>query len=104
MCPTKGCYYVKDHSGACAPTLQADLVTVKEGVVALREERDRLLAELAEARKDTERLDWLVDKMSLHEDHLAVSIESGRWFWEMDISGTDYDTPRAAIDAARAKL
>lgn len=55
MCPTKGCYYVKGHSGACAPALQADLATVKEGIAVLRDERDRLLAELAEARKDSER-------------------------------------------------
>jgi len=69
-----------------------------------------LEAELAEARKDGERLDWL-ESLQLHEGIFGHSMQgrdllcrSGDWTCGNNVLGGWFNgkTPRAAIDAARA--
>jgi len=73
------------------------------------EERDNLRAKLAEAQKDTERLEKLIEVAS-NARYPAFDKEDLAWeilellHFKTTQNGISHDTPRAAIDAAKGKV
>lgn len=63
---------------------------------SLREEREKLIARVAELEKDRERLDWLCDNP-------VQEISFGQFPQSIIFNGECFIDVRAAIDAARAK-
>ena len=67
--------------------------------------RGRLAAQLAEAQRDAERLDWIIE----HRAYVVSDPDScdGYWLNYARLDGTvwtqatEHETPRAAIDAAK---
>ena len=68
---------------------------------------DTLRAQLAEAQKDVERLDWIIE----HRAYVVSAPECCDGYWlnyarpdgTMWTQATEHETPRAAIDAARGE-
>ena len=62
------------------------------------------MRERDEARRDSERLTYLLNRLAIGADNRLMTTdpgESGRWFWEFDnTSDADYATGREAIDAS----
>ena len=68
---------------------------------------DNLRAQLAEAQRDAERLDWIIE----HRAYVVSDPDSCDGFWlnyaRLDgtvwTQATEHETPRAAIDAAKGE-
>jgi hypothetical protein len=78
---------------------------MREENVRLQEEIYRLRTELAEARKDGERLDWLegIHGVTVAGCIANVTGQGDDWYWRVDLGngpGIHGNTIRAAIDAA----
>ena len=70
-------------------------------------EADNLRAQLAEARRDAERLDWIIE----HRAYVVSDPDCCDGYWlnyarpdgTMWTQATEHETPRAAIDAAKGE-
>ena len=70
-------------------------------------EADNLRAQLAEAQRDAERLDWIIE----HRAYVVSDPDCCDGYWlnyarpdgTMWTQATEHETPRAAIDAAKGK-
>ena len=70
-------------------------------------EADNLRTQLAEAQKDAERLDWIIE----HRAYVVSDPDCCDGYWlnyarpdgTMWTQATEHETPRAAIDAARGE-
>ena len=70
-------------------------------------EADNLRAQLAEAQRDAERLDWIIE----HRAYVVSDPDCCDGYWlnyarpdgTMWTQATEHETPRAAIDAARGR-
>ena len=70
-------------------------------------EADNLRAQLAEAQKDAERLDWIIE----HRAYVVSDPDCCDGYWlnyarpdgTMWTQATEHETPRAAIDAAKGE-
>ena len=68
---------------------------------------DNLRAQLAEARRDSERLDWMIEQCA----YVVSDPDCCDGYWRnyarpdgtMWTQATEHETPRAAIDAAKGK-
>ncbi len=68
---------------------------------------DNLRAQLAEARRDSERLDWMIEQCA----YVVSDPDCGDGYWlnyprndgTMWTQATEHETPRAAIDAAKGE-
>ena len=68
---------------------------------------DNLRAQLAEARRDSERLDWIIE----HRAYVVSDPDCCDGYWlnyarpdgTMWTQATEHETPRAAIDAAKGE-
>ena len=73
----------------------------------LRKELDTLRAQLAEAQRDAERLDWIIE----HRAYVVSDPDCCDGYWlnyarpdgTMWTQATEHETPRAAIDAAKGE-
>lgn len=73
----------------------------------LRKEIDTLRAQLAEAQRDAERLDWIIE----HRAYVVSDPDCCDGYWlnyarpdgTMWTQATEHETPRAAIDAAKGE-
>jgi len=82
----------------------AELAALSEWNFKRQARIEEIEAELAEARKDGERLDWLHERMA-HVTEWTKGrfvVETRRYGGSRWMTKPIYKTPRAAIDAARA--
>lgn len=85
------------ETGVVASTIQNELAMAYHQIVELKKE-------LAEAQRDAERLDWIIE----HRAYVVSDPDccDGYWLNYLRPDGirwvqlTEYETPRAAIDAA----
>ena len=102
-------YWQQAHSDFISQHVKADATRAKFQELCERTEDtiDTLRAQLAEAQKDSERLDWIIE----HRAYVVSDPDccDGYWLNYARPDGTiwtqvtEHETPRAAIDAAMGK-
>ena len=100
-------YWQQAHSDFISQHVKADATRAKFQELCERTEDtiDTLRAQLAEAQKDEERLDWIIE----HRAYVVSDpdccdgywLNYARWDGTMWTQATEHETPRAAIDAAK---
>ncbi len=94
MCPAEGCIFVKGHGGEHFTPEDSHDHSDEIRIRLLRDKVAYLEAQLAEARKDVERLDWMIGH------HKSIGFASGDRAPEAWVSTC---TLRSTIDAAMEK-
>ena len=102
-------YWQQAHSDFISQHVKADATRAKFQELCERTEDtiDTLRAQLAEAQKDAERLDWIIE----HRAYVVSDpdccdgywLNYARWDGTMWTQATEHETPRAAIDAAKGE-
>ena len=103
-------YWQQAHSDFISQHVKADATRAKFQELCERTEDtiDTLRAQLAEAQRDSERLDWMIEQCAYVVSDpdccdgywLNYARPDGtRW-----VQATEHETPRAAIDAAKGEL
>ena len=99
-------YWQQAHSDFISQHVKADATRAKFQELCERTEDtiDTLRAQLAEAQKDSERLDWMIEQCA----YVVSDPDCCDGYWlnyarpdgTMWTQATEHETPRAAIDAA----
>ena len=102
-------YWQQAHSDFISQHVKADATRAKFQELCERTEDtiDTLRAQLAEAQKDEERLDWIIE----HRAYVVSDPDCCDGYWlnyarpdgTMWTQATEHETPRAAIDAAKGE-
>lgn len=100
-------YWQQAHSDFISQHVKADATRAKFQELCERTEDtiDNLRAQLAEAQRDAERLDWIIE----HRAYVVSDPDCCDGYWlnyarpdgTMWTQATEHETPRAAIDAAK---
>ena len=100
-------YWQQAHSDFISQHVKADATRAKFQELCERTEDtiDTLRAQLAEAQRDAERLDWIIE----HRAYVVSDPDCCDGYWlnyarpdgTMWTQATEHETPRAAIDAAK---
>ena len=97
----------KDRLTACLEKANASAEHFEREWYLRGDELDTLRAQLAEAQRDAERLDWIIE----HRAYVVSDPDCCDGYWlnyarpdgTMWTQATEHETPRAAIDAARGE-
>ena len=102
-------YWQQAHSDFISQHVKADATRAKFQELCERTEDtiDTLRAQLAEAQRDADRLDWIIE----HRAYVVSDPDCCDGYWlnyarpdgTMWTQATEHETPRAAIDAARGE-
>ena len=102
-------YWQQAHSDFISQHVKADATRAKFQELCERTEDtiDTLRAQLAEAQKDSERLDWIIE----HRAYVVSDPDCCDGYWlnyprkdgTLWVQTTEHETPRAAIDAAKGE-
>ena len=102
-------YWQQAHSDFISQHVKADATRAKFQELCERTEDtiDNLRAQLAEAQRDAERLDWIIE----HRAYVVSDPDCCDGYWlnyarpdgTMWTQATEHETPRAAIDAAKGE-
>ena len=102
-------YWQQAHSDFISQHVKADATRAKFQELCERTEDtiDTLRAQLAEAQRDAERLDWIIE----HRAYVVSDPDCCDGYWlnyarpdgTMWTQATEHETPRAAIDAAKGE-
>ena len=102
-------YWQQAHSDFISQHVKADATRAKFQELCERTEDtiDTLRAQLAEAQKDSERLDWMIEQRA----YVVSDPDCCDGYWlnyarpdgTMWTLATEHETPRAAIDAAKGE-
>lgn len=100
-------YWQQAHSDFISQHVKADATRAKFQELCERTEDtiDTLRAQLAEAQKDEERLDWMIEQCA----YVVSDPDCCDGYWlnyprkdgTLWVQTTEHETPRAAIDAAK---
>ena len=102
-------YWQQAHSDFISQHVKADATRAKFQELCERTEDtiDTLRAQLAEAQKDEERLDWMIEQRA----YVVSDPDCCDGYWlnyprkdgTLWVQTTEHETPRAAIDAAKGE-
>ena len=102
-------YWQQAHSDFISQHVKADATRAKFQELCERTEDtiDTLRAQLAEAQKDEERLDWMIEQCA----YVVSDPDCCDGYWlnykrhdgTLWVQTTEHETPRAAIDAAKGE-
>ena len=102
-------YWQQAHSDFISQHVKADATRAKFQELCERTEDtiDNLRAQLAEAQRDAERLDWIIEQRA----YVVSDPDCCDGYWlnyarpdgTMWTQATEHETPRAAIDAAKGE-
>ena len=102
-------YWQQAHSDFISQHVKADATRAKFQELCERTEDtiDTLRAQLAEAQKDEERLDWMIEQCA----YVVSDPDCCDGYWlnyprkdgTLWVQATEHETPRAAIDAAKGE-
>ena len=102
-------YWQQAHSDFISQHVKADATRAKFQELCERTEDtiDTLRAQLAEAQRDSERLDWMIEQCA----YVVSDPDCCDGYWlnyprkdgTLWTQATEHETPRAAIDAAKGK-
>ena len=99
--------FARDHRKADETQAKFNQLVESMQVWLSPAEADNLRAQLAEAQRDAERLEWLIE----HRAYVVSDPDCCDGYWlnyarpdgTMWTQATEHETPRAAIDAARGR-
>ena len=102
-------YWQQAHSDFISQHVKADATRAKFQELCERTEDtiDTLRAQLAEAQRDSERLDWMIEQCA----YVVSDPDCCDGYWlnyprkdgTLWVQATEHETPRAAIDAAKGE-